>query len=175
MSFIKDPWLEKLYREAFPPVARIVARLGGGPEEAKDIFHDALVIYLEKKYNNRLSVAVSDKAYLAGIARICWIRKFNQGHREMPFEPGDRRFDIPEDYYELEKSTSHSLLDKLKLAGEKCLQLLRAFYYDQQSMQEIAEKFHYRTRHSATVQKHKCIEKLREEFKKTEQYEEIIA
>jgi predicted DNA-binding protein YlxM (UPF0122 family) len=59
--------------------------------------------------------------------------------------------------------------------GKKCLELLQAFYYEQRSMQEIAETFHYKTRHSASVQKHKCLEKVREELKTSSVYEEAIA
>ena len=39
----------------------------------------------------------------------------------------EKTISIPEDYYEAEESRLTSLLE---LTGRKCLQLLRAFYYD---------------------------------------------
>lgn len=174
MNPINDAWLEKLYRETFPLVAKTVAQWGGDLEAAKDIFHDALIIYLEKKSQQSLQIKVSEKAYLLGIARICWIRRFNQESRHEGLNESDD-FSIPEDFYAVEKSTPAPLLSYLQFAGRKCLELLQAFYYDQRSMQEIADTFHYKTRHSATVQKHKCLEKIREQLKLSAVYEETFA
>jgi len=44
MSAFTTAQLTDLYRRGFPPVARYVARRGGSPDEAKDIFQDALII-----------------------------------------------------------------------------------------------------------------------------------
>ena len=38
----------QLYEETFPKVAKFVANRGGTFDDAKDIFHDALVILYEK-------------------------------------------------------------------------------------------------------------------------------
>lgn len=37
----EDP-IVSLYRDSFPDFARMVRRMGGSPEQAKDSFHDAL-------------------------------------------------------------------------------------------------------------------------------------
>ncbi|RYE48368.1 MAG: sigma-70 family RNA polymerase sigma factor, partial [Sphingobacteriales bacterium] len=77
MDTVSNSSIEQLYRDAFPIVAKTVARLGGGLDEAKDIFHDALIIYLEKGREPGFKIKQSPVAYLTGIARILWIRKFN--------------------------------------------------------------------------------------------------
>jgi hypothetical protein len=83
--------------------------------------------------------------------------------------------DIPEDLYAPETDRSRSLMSYLKAAGQKCLQLLKAFYYEQRPMEDIAREFNYRTAHSATVQKYKCLEKVREAVKRSDIYEEATA
>jgi predicted DNA-binding protein YlxM (UPF0122 family) len=50
------------------------------------------------------------------------------------------------------------------------MELLKAFYYDHCSMQEVADRFGFNGRRSATVQKYKCLEKVREEIKTTQAY-----
>jgi hypothetical protein len=40
--------LPGVYEESFPSVAAFVAKMGGSLEDAKDIFHDAMVIFFEK-------------------------------------------------------------------------------------------------------------------------------
>ena len=61
-------------------------------------------------------------------------------------------------------STSR-LLRYLEAAGKKCMDMLQAFYYDKQNMREIAEQFGLSGERSATVQKHKCLEKVRDKVK----------
>ena len=50
--------------------------------------------------------------------------------------------------------------------------MLQAVYYFKYSMQELAEEFGFRSVRSATVQKYKCLEKVRNEVKKQE--DEIV-
>jgi len=61
----EDP-IVSLYRDSFPDFARMVRRMGGTLEQAKDGFHDALVIYLEKEKARKLQLHSSPKAYLLG-------------------------------------------------------------------------------------------------------------
>jgi DNA-directed RNA polymerase specialized sigma24 family protein len=175
MHTTTDESLEQLYRDTFPAVAKAIARLGGDLDAAKDIFHDALVIYIEKQHGNTLDIKTSSKAYLTGIAKILWIRKFNHEMRHTSFDDLSEEFEMPKDFYEIEKTTPRPVLSYLESAGKKCLELLRAFYYEQQSLQEITAKFHYKSRHSATVQKHKCLEKVRNQLKTSSVYEETVA
>ncbi len=164
-------WITALYRDAFPHAARIVRQLGGDAETARDLFHDAMIIYLEKSRNGTLRVEVSPKAYLLGITKILWLKQHR--HRHVPLSMAEHNLSIPADFYTPEKQ--QSLLARLKAAGAKCMQLLQAFYYDRLNMTEIAEQFHYSSPHSATVQKHKCLEKVREQVQKNEVYEETVA
>ena len=70
----------------------------------------------------------------------------------------EKTISIPEDYCEPEESRLTSLLE---LTGRKCLQLLRAFYYDSLSLEQIKTAFGFSSAHSASAQKFKCIEKMR--------------
>jgi DNA-directed RNA polymerase specialized sigma24 family protein len=167
-------WLTAIYRETFPQVAKIVHQLGGDLDTAKDLFHDALIIYLEKHNNNALHIRVSAQAYLVGITKILWTKKFNSDRRQRPLDNLDERLGIPDDFYAREQEKTRSLLQHLKAAGKKCLQLLQAFYYEQRSMPEIAKELNYSSAHSATVQKYKCLEKVREQIKRADIYEEAL-
>ncbi|MCW3465848.1 RNA polymerase sigma factor [Chitinophaga nivalis] len=174
MQTNEDQRLEALYRETFPDVARMVHQLGGDAATAKDLFHDALIIYLEKHRQHTLQIRLSAKAYLIGITRLLWYKQFRSDCRHTDLGPLEERLTVPEDFYTAPAAAEAPLLRYLKSAGEKCRQLLQAFYYDQLSIPEIATRFGYRSRHSATVQKYKCLEKVREQVKNTIQHEAII-
>ncbi|MRG48956.1 sigma-70 family RNA polymerase sigma factor [Chitinophaga sp. SYP-B3965] len=148
-----------LYRDTFPHVARIIKQLGGDLDLAKDLFHDAMIIYMEKKPSE---IRVSAKAYLIGITRILWLKRQKLRIRE-------EQLSVPEDFYVPEEQ--QSLLAHLRAAGEKCMQLLQAFYYEQMDLQEMANTFHYSSVRSVTVQKHKCLEKVRATVKNATLYE----
>ncbi len=166
MTLQSDDPIVELYRESFPDFARMVRRMGGSLEEAKDSFHDALLIYLEKAKVGKLEVISSPRAYLLGIAKICWLHARKNG-MTLPLPEGFEAVagENP-DIEEREKK----LLDSLKKSGRKCLELLKAFYYDRCTMDHIAGRFGFKGRRSATVQKYKCLEKVRNEIKIKEIY-----
>ena len=100
----------------------------------------------------------SPERYLIGIAKHLWIRKFNDDHKKVGLDEMEKTISIPEDYYE---SGENRLTSLLELTGRKCLQLLRAFYYDSLPLEQIKTAFGFSSAHSASAQKFKCIEKMR--------------
>jgi RNA polymerase sigma factor (sigma-70 family) len=164
---------EELYEQTFPCVARFVRKMGGSLADAQDIFQDALVIYYEKKSQEELVQPKNPEAYLVGISKHLWIRKFKQDRNKVSFSDFEHELSIPSDYFP--EFNSQVLLNFLEKAGKKCLDLLRSFYYDKNSMQEIALGLGYKNERSATVQKYKCIEKVRDSIKeKSIGYEDFI-
>jgi DNA-directed RNA polymerase specialized sigma24 family protein len=160
---MEDPIIQ-LYRDSFPDVARMIRRKGGTLEDAKDAFHDALLIYMEKEKAGRLQLHSSPKAYLLGIARICWLRA-RGATVALP-----EAFDAAEPEDAGIEEREQSLRASLVRSGKRCLELLKAFYYDHCSMQDIAARFGFNGTRSATVQKYKCLEKVRKEIKTNEAY-----
>jgi DNA-directed RNA polymerase specialized sigma24 family protein len=168
----RKSFFTELYKLAFPNVARFVANRGGTLQDAKDIFQDGLVIYYEKEVRGDMP-DVMPEAYLLGICKHLWIRKFKSDVRYALFDPFEKNIDIGDEValpVETEK-----LLSLLERAGKRCLELLTAFYYHRTPMTEIAKVFGFSGERSATVQKFKCIEKLRDEIKnKSLTYEDFI-
>ncbi|WP_214069940.1 sigma-70 family RNA polymerase sigma factor [Mucilaginibacter sp. dw_454] len=148
-----------LYKSAFPAVAKYIARMGGSFDEAKDVFQDALVIYYEKAVAQP-SVLNNDTAYLVGIAKNLWLKRYRQTRSNLPLTDLDVAFDEQE-----ENPSNNKLMRFLSTAGQKCMELLKSFYYDELPLGEIAEEFGYSGVRSATVQKYKCLEKVRETIK----------
>lgn len=169
----RQEWLLKLYTTAFPVVARYVSEHGGNLDEAKDIFQDALVIYYEKAVAGNLQLTHSEKAYLLGIAKHLW---YHQQQRQSKQVTDDvlNYTELPEENTAM--PLTGRLLRYLEAAGKKCMDMLQAFYYDKQNMREIAEQFGLSGERSATVQKHKCLEKVRDKVKeKALTYEDFCA
>lgn len=156
----REQLLMELYKSAFPAVAKYVARLGGSFDDAKDVFQDALVIYYEKAVAGKLC-AQNDKAYLLGIAKNLWFKKFRDGIDLQPLH--DHLLNIADEIED--QISSNKVLRYLQTAGKRCMDLLSAFYYHKQPMKEVAEQFGYAGVRSVTVQKYKCLEKVRDTVK----------
>lgn len=162
----------RLYKSAFPLVARHVSKMGGTFDDAKDVFQDALVTYYEKVVAGTLHLHKNEKAYLLGISKYLWLRKFRDGQYDVSIEHLSN-FDL-QDETEPEFETG-KLLRYLETTGQKCLDLLTAFYYDKLPMKQIAGLFGYAGVRSVTVQKYKCLEKVRETVKQHAlQYEDFL-
>lgn len=161
-----------LYQKAFPAVARYVAKMGGSFHQAKDIFQDALVIYYEKQLTIGIVINSSEKAYLLGIAKHLWLKTYHANADNLPLDDtnaGEQADDTTENY------ATNKLMHYLETAGQKCMEMLKAFYYDKLPLTQITEQFGYSGIRSATVQKYKCLEKVRETIKqKALHYEDFL-
>jgi DNA-directed RNA polymerase specialized sigma24 family protein len=159
-----------LYKKAFPAVAKYVSKIGGSFDEAKDIFQDALVIFYEKSVQGGLNLQTNEQAYLLGISKNLWAKKFRENTLLMSL---DDQWDVIE--MEDVQPSENKLMHYLETAGQKCMELLKAFYYDNLPVKSIAGLFGYSGERSATVQKYKCMEKVRETIKeKNLAYEDFV-
>lgn len=169
--------LISLYQDAFPLVARHISRMGGSFEEAKDLFQDALIIYYEKVERTEVVLKYSEKSYLFGIARHLWNKHYKESSYQVPLDQFGAGFDegleLSDPGYE--EISAPRLMRLLQTAGQKCMELLSAFYYERMDMKEIASRFGFSGSRSATVQKFKCLEKVKETVKeKSLKYEDIL-
>lgn len=154
-----DEAVSELYERVFPAVAKFVSRMGGSLEQAKDIFQDALVIYLEADQRGSQTIRTSKEAYLLGISKHLWIRKYHRDQRTVPLSDPENQLAIPDDFFPTVQAKR--LLRVLEASGKKCLDLLRAFYYQKLPMKKLVGMLGYANEHSASVQKYKCLEKIR--------------
>ncbi|MFC6222133.1 RNA polymerase sigma factor [Hymenobacter artigasi] len=153
--------LTRLYRRAFPLVRRYVCGHGGTAQDAQDVFHDALVVLYEQAVGGTLVLTASASTYLVGIARNLWHHELRRRDR-LPHEalPAELELQAAEESADTAEP-AFAVLDYVERLGEKCRNVLLAFYYFQQPLTQIAAANGYRSVRSATVQKFKCLERLR--------------
>lgn len=147
----------ELYKTTFPEVASFVRKMGGSLADAKDIFQDALVIYFQKNLEQDFVPERGHGHYLKGISKHLWYKKFRTATLSVPLTE-----EIGALLAEEDPKISSKLLYFLELSGKRCLELLSAFYYEQLNMKELAQRFAFSGERSATAQKYKCLEKIRD-------------
>ena len=169
----REQVLTALYRSAFPSVRHHVSRHGGSLQDAQDVFHDALIVLYEQAVAEKLVLNASASTYLMGISRNLWHHEQRRRVR-LPHET------LPNDFEPLAieepvaaEEPAFAVLDYVEQLGAKCKQVLLGFYYFQQPLAQIAEAHDYRSVRSATVQKFKCLERLRNSVRAAFQAETI--
>jgi DNA-directed RNA polymerase specialized sigma24 family protein len=169
----RNVFFEEMYETAFPAVASFVRQMDGSFQDAKDIFQDALIIFLEQSTAASMTINVSPEWYILGISKHLWLRKFKEDRLKVSLNDFERALYIPIDFYPCIKSKR--ILQFLEVAGSKCIDLLRSFYFEKNTLKEISKTLGYSSEHSAAVQKYKCLEKIRESIKqKSVTYEDFF-
>lgn len=161
--------VERIYEPAFYQVAVFVSRNKGSVEDARDIFHDAVVIFYEHVTKGK--VIHSDIGYLVGIAKHLWLRELKQTSLTTSIEIA-----MPDEIF-IEEGTPNQLklVQFLERAGKRCMELLVSFYLEKIDIQKLVQRYGFSSDHSASVQKYKCIEKIRETIKsKSIAYEDFL-
>ncbi|MDW7691954.1 sigma-70 family RNA polymerase sigma factor [Flammeovirgaceae bacterium SG7u.111] len=165
----REDQLTEWYTEVFPSVCSYLHKRGGDLEEAKELFQEALILYYEKRVDNTFQPEVSDKAYLVGIVKNLWLKSHEKKKAIIGLE------NIEWEGEEEAKPLTEKLLLFLRQSGQKCMDLLQSFYYERLNMKDVATRFGYSSERSATVQKFKCLEKVRDNVKqKSLSYEDFI-
>lgn len=154
--------LTRLYRRTFPMVARLVQRQGGSAQDAQDVFQDALIVLYEKAVADTLTLTAAPSTFLVAVSRNLWRRELQRRHQHPQQELSPAQADeLPDDEAAAPAEAAASVLDYLAQLGERCRSILIGFYYHRQPLEQIAADHQYGSIRSATVQKFKCLERLR--------------
>ncbi len=153
--------LTRLYRQGFPLVRRYISRHGGSEQDAQDVFQDALVILYEQATSGTLVLTASASTYLLSVSRNLWHQELRRRAR-LPHEAlSDEVESSVAEETEALTEPAFAVLHYVEQLGERCKSMLLSFYYFQQPLTQIAETYGYGSVRSATVQKFKCLERLR--------------
>jgi RNA polymerase sigma factor (sigma-70 family) len=156
----REKTLTQIYAQAYPMVLHYVKQHNGSPEDAQDLLQEAIILFYEKVVQEQLTLTASVSTYLMGICKNQWRQDLEKRHRQQ-----NRLLEIIKQQWEEPTSEpdkpAQNLIHFVAQLGKKCQDILVAFYYWGQAMPRIAEQHQYRNVHTATVQKFKCLERLR--------------
>jgi len=151
--------LERIYAKTYPMVRHYVREHGGSDDDAKDLVQEALITYYEKVVFEQLTLTASVTTYLMGICKNLWRQELAKRGRQTALT--DSHADLAEDPTPDAEPPTASLMAFVEQLGETCKSILVSFYYFGQRLEQIATEHGYRSVRSATVQKYKCLERLR--------------
>lgn len=162
----------QIYRQHSGTVTGWIIKNGGNENDAADIFQEAMVVLYGKSQNEDFRLTCRIGTYLFAVSKHLWYKKLQQQQRQPGTLPANAGVDEGQDWvYEddvkaQEEREAHyeQLNVALDQLGEPCSSLLKAFYQQDKSMQEIAAAFGYTNPDNAKTQKYKCLARLRKIF-----------
>jgi RNA polymerase sigma factor (sigma-70 family) len=159
--------VETIYQRNFNMVQSLILSNNGYPDDARDIFQEAMIILYEKARSGSFELNCQLKTYLYSVCRRLWLKRLSQLQRMSP-EVGKLEETVPieQDLERHEQRNKEFQVMEQCLAnlGEPCKSLLEAYYLDTKSMTEIAADFGYTNADNAKNQKYKCLMRLKKLF-----------
>jgi RNA polymerase sigma-70 factor (ECF subfamily) len=161
-SALQQAYLE--YRKDFLHWAKSKSKQ---PEtELTDLYQDTLIIFYQNlRAGKVVHLDQGIAPYLFGIGKKLLLRRFSNTQREFSFDPADEVFLqgilLPEE--SKEPDAEQLLLRKaLEQLNETCQKIIEWFYYQDHSIQMIAQRLGYSSEEVTRVTKMRCLKKLRE-------------
>ena len=170
-----DKDYKALSRELFRKLVIFVCRNSGTKGDAEDLTQDVIVLYWRKDVAEKKKaiedpsytprVTANEMGYLYGMGRNLWFKELRR-RKISPLFSYDIEIDMFDKFAEEEDSYKATLKKVLRTSlsklGENCRTLLIMFYYEQMSMDEIAERMDFGSRRVAITTKSRCWQRLKE-------------
>ncbi len=151
-----DKVFTKLY-SYFPVVKKMIVANGGKPEDAEDIYQEALIIFYKKAGQENFQLTSSINTYLYSICRFMWLKLKKQNQPFVDFEK--QQVAETEFIEDVASEEGYKLAEQvISQLGERCKELLILFYFRFKKMKDIAVEMGYTSENTAKNQKYKCLE-----------------
>jgi RNA polymerase sigma factor (sigma-70 family) len=159
--------IETIYKQHYNMVQALILSNSGYPDDARDIFQEAMIVLFEKVKSGSFELNCQLKTYLYSVCRRLWLKRLSQLQRNsveveglmdtVPVEDEIERHEQRNLDFQIMEQSMNSL-------GEPCRSLLKAYYLEMKNMVEIAADFGYTNADNAKNQKYKCLMRLKKIF-----------
>jgi len=136
-----------------------------------DLFQEVVIAFYKNVISKKLhTLDASLKTYLFAIGKYQILNRYRQKQKENTqyLENFDQlkisEWDLNVTYLEEQSSKEEKIVAALGQLGEKCRQLLKLFYFDSLSHQEVAARLGYKSVEVSRSMKRKCMNQLRQLF-----------
>ncbi len=166
--------LQFVYKQYFPMVMEYIVKNSGSPDDAKDIFHDALTAIYEKTNRENLTLSSSFSTYLFAIAKNLWLMVLRKQKTDLKYKSQLDPLTVSSE--EIDDDVQNHLRYKLyrkhfSSLGEDCQKVLK-WFLDGFSLKEIADKMDF-TPAYAKKKKFNCQKQLISMIEKDELFKEL--
>jgi RNA polymerase sigma factor (sigma-70 family) len=160
--------LSALYKKYYNIVLKFILYNSGTSAAAQDVYQETIIVLFESVKKPGFELKCQLQTYIFSIAKRLWLKELKKNGKTFLFKESEENnlVDVSEDLKDFDEKEAeiekmnNSLID----LGEPCSELIKDFYINKLSMEEIAEKFGYTNADNAKTQKYKCLQRLKKIF-----------
>ncbi|MCS6795370.1 MAG: sigma-70 family RNA polymerase sigma factor [Raineya sp.] len=159
--------LEIIYKQHYPAILHFIIQNNGTDQDAKDLYQEAIIILYEKVRQEHFLLTCQIKTFLYSVCRRLWLKRLREkGKYFGKLEDFESFLPLEDDELGLEENENKlgAMAAAMEQLGEPCRTLLKDFYVQGLTMQDIAEKMGYTNADNAKNQKYKCLVRLKKLF-----------
>lgn len=164
--------IDYIYEHFFNRIKYYIQNKGGGLDDAKDVFQEALIVIYKKAKEDTLELKSQFFTYLMGVCKYIWLnirKKKSNNTVTLKYEDTLRLKDSSIEQKIIEQERYNVYERNFIKLGDLCQKVLKLFF-DRKSMDEIAKAIGYETAHSVRTKKYKCQEELKKLIQEDNQF-----
>lgn len=152
--------LDYLYKKHYKMMVNMIVKNNGSEEEAKDVYQEALIVLWQKLLSSDFVLSSKISTYLYSICQNHWRKELDRKSR-LSNEEVEKGEILDIDQAERVKIINQCIND----LGDTCRKILTYYYFDNLSMNDIAEKMGFANADTAKTKKYKCKMELDKKIK----------
>ncbi len=165
--------VEYIYHDFFSKARGLLQKMGAKEEEVEDIFQEGMVALWKniQQQTYELNSNVKLSSYFLEICKRRWWEKIRNQKKQINIsidevEVSNTDPNVLDQWLKQEEQDQFQRL--YRTLGERCQDILRRFYYEKESMKQIALAFSL-TEPSARNEKYRCMQRLKTIFQSQNQ------
>jgi len=152
--------LDYLYKKNYKMMVKMIVKNNGSEDEAKDIYQDALIVVWQKVQNHDFALTSKLSTFLYSICQNLWRKELERKARHSNEEVNKS------EVLDIDKKERIEIVNKcIEEMGETCRKILTYYYFDNLSMNDIADKMGFANADTAKTKKYKCKQELDKKIK----------
>ena len=156
--------IKAIYRNNFESLSWYIMNNNGSRQDAEDVFQEVVVNFVELVQKDKFRGESSIKTFLFSLNRHTWLnelkRKGRALAREEKYEKNQEKTEMDVSHFIAGREAKGQVLQLMEQIGETCKKILLMFYYENLSIGEILDNFHYENEQVVRNKKYKCLKQL---------------
>ncbi|MEK7250491.1 MAG: sigma-70 family RNA polymerase sigma factor [Bacteroidota bacterium] len=158
-----DEGLVMLYEANRKPIRAFITHNNGTEDDAEDLLQEAVIVLWERVRANRFEYNARLSTFIYATVKNMWLRRLARMRRESPadIEQYTGRIEASSALDIMVESEEATMVNEaLAQLGEPCKTLLILFYWEEESMEEIAKRLGFANAATAKSKKYQCKKSL---------------
>jgi len=160
--------IKEIYKSGFVYCTTYIIKNGGNQEDAREIFQQSMVVFLEKLHDEAFVLNSTVKKYLSGICRNQWLKELKRrGKIELLSTDTEmNQLGLVEEVLPAEDETPsriQQVFQHLNIGSEACKRILHLTFFNKLSDKEIAPIMDY-TLEFVRNKRRRCIASIRKKI-----------